>query len=152
MAFQFSLDAVLRLRTMVEEREERLLQQIAQELAKVSEQLETAHRRIVESYAAIGQESGNLAFGHELHAAYGEVTQSKELAKDLEARIAKLEPLRDKQRLVYQAARRDREVLTDMYRDQRRAYEHQRAREEQKALDDNYIARRVFLKSSGSSK
>jgi hypothetical protein len=56
--------------------------------------------------------------------------------------MKKLEQLRQKQLKIYEAARRDREMLTDMRDVKRSAYESDVARTAQKTLDDNYIARR----------
>jgi flagellar biosynthesis chaperone FliJ len=42
----------------------------------------------------------------------------------------------------YQAAHRDREALTDMLERQKEAYEQELARNQQKQLDDLFMARR----------
>jgi hypothetical protein len=56
--------------------------------------------------------------------------------------IQKLEQARDVQLLIYEAARRDREMLTDMRQKKRIAYDSDVSRSEQRILDDNYNARR----------
>jgi flagellar FliJ protein len=70
------------------------------------------------------------------------VHQLKQSRKDLEEQLQKLEQLRGKQLMVYEAARRGREMLTDMRQEQRGEYDSDMARREQKTLDDNHIARR----------
>jgi len=50
--------------------------------------------------------------------------------------------LRDRQIIVYEGARRSREMLTDMHDEQRSVFDSDTSRREQKTLDDNYIARR----------
>jgi len=73
---------------------------------------------------------------------YGEVKELQQSRENLLVQIQKLEQLRDRQRIVYEVARRNREMLTDMREDKRGLYESDVARREQKTLDDNYIARR----------
>jgi len=80
--------------------------------------------------------------GLQVQAYYGEVKELQQRRKNLEGRIQKLELARDVQLIVYEAARRDREMLTDMYEKNRAAYDSDMSKREQKTLDDNYIARR----------
>jgi flagellar biosynthesis chaperone FliJ len=70
------------------------------------------------------------------------VRELKERRRDLERQIEKLEQARDEQLAVYDAARRDREMLTDMRQKKRTAYDSDLNKREQSTLDDNYIARR----------
>ena len=56
--------------------------------------------------------------------------------------IQKREEARDRQLIIYEAARRNREMLTDMREKKRAAYDAETNKREQKALDDNYISRR----------
>ena len=59
------------------------------------------------------------------------------------AQLHTVEQQRDVQRKVYQAAHRDREMLTEMQEKQKKLYEQMRVRDEQKKLDDLFIARRL---------
>jgi flagellar FliJ protein len=142
MAFQFPLATVLRVRGIVEEREERLLQQIMIEISQAQEVLARTNVQIVESDALRLADILKPSIGHQLHASYGVVHQLKQSRKDLEEQLQKLEQLRGKQLMVYEAARRGREMLTDMRQEQRGEYDSDMARREQKTLDDNHIARR----------
>jgi flagellar export protein FliJ len=142
MAFQFSLATVLRVRGILEEREERLLQTILCEISQTQESLARAEAELEGSDASRRAEIFKRSLGHNVHASYGGVKQLKESKEGLEARIEKLKQLRDRQLIVYQQARRNREMLTDMREEKRTAYESDMARDEQKTLDDNYIARR----------
>jgi len=74
--------------------------------------------------------------------AYEEIKELKETRIALLAQVEKLEQLRDKQIIVYESARRNREMLTDMRDEKHSAYNSEMARSEQKTLDDNYLARR----------
>jgi len=142
MAFQFPLATVLRVRGIVEEREERLLQQIMIEISQAQEVLARTNVQIVESDALRLADILKPSIGHQLHSSYGVVHQLKQSRKDLEEQLQKLEQLRGKQLMVYEAARRGREMLTDMRQEQRGEYDSDMARREQKTLDDNHIARR----------
>lgn len=142
MGFQFSLDAVLRVRGIEEEREERLLQQILFEISQTQEALARNEADIAGYDASRSAEMANTVLARNVHVSYGEMKQLKENRKALHAHLAKLHELRDKQVKVYQLARRNREMLSDMRDNRRNAYESEIARAEQKTLDDNYIARR----------
>jgi flagellar FliJ protein len=142
MAFQFSLATVLRIRGIVEEREERMLQKILFEIAQTLETLACTKAEIAGSDASRLADTFKSFLGRNLHASYGEARALVQSREDLEAQIEKLEQLRDRQLIVYQQARRNREMLTDMQEEKRDAYESDVARTEQKTLDDNYIARR----------
>jgi flagellar export protein FliJ len=142
MAFKFPLATVLRVRGIIEEREEGILQKILFDISQTFDGLERIETQIAESDAARLADIFKPSFGRDLHASYGEVGELKQRRKDLEARIQQLEQARDVQLLVYEAARRDREMLTDMRQKKRTAYDSDMSRSEQKTLDDNYNARR----------
>lgn len=142
MSFQFPLATVLRVRGIVEEREERLLQQILFEISQTMEALALTDAEIVGSNSSRNDDVFKKIAGYNVHASYGEVKGLKQSRKELEEKIEKLEQLRDKQIKVYEDARRNREMLTDMHKSQRNAYESGQARREQMTLDDNFIARR----------
>ncbi|MGA3008800.1 MAG: hypothetical protein ABSD72_00935 [Terracidiphilus sp.] len=142
MAFRFSLGSVLRVRGIVEEREERMLQSIQLELSRAQESLVRTEAELERSDASRQAQIFKPFLAHNLHASYGEVKQLKESREILVDRIEKLKQLRDRQLVVYQQARRNREMLTDMREEKLSVYESDVARGEQKTLDDNYIARR----------
>ena len=142
MAFQFSLAAVLRVRGILEEREERMLQKILFEISQSFEALAQIDAEISGTNASRRAEILRPVVGHQIHVSYGEVKELKQKRIDDLDRIEKLEQLRDKQLILYEKARRNREMLTDMRDEKRSAYDSDLARSEQKTLDDNYIARR----------
>ena len=142
MAFQFSLAAVLRVRGILEEREERMLQKILFEISQSFEALAQIDAEISGTNASRRAEILRPVVGHQIHVSYGEVKELKQKRIDVLDRIEKLEQLRDKQLILYEKARRNREMLTDMRDEKRSAYDSDLARSEQKTLDDNYIARR----------
>jgi flagellar biosynthesis chaperone FliJ len=63
-------------------------------------------------------------------------------AEALQLRLQKLEAHRVKQLAIYQNAHRDREVLSELRDQQRKAHELEQRRQEQKTLDDLFLARR----------
>jgi len=142
MAFQFALGTVLRVRGIVEEQEERMLQKIQSEISQTLESIERVDAKIAGSEALRRNDVFKRYLGRNLHDSYAEMKELKSVRKDLEERIKKLETLRQKQLNIYEAARRDREMLTDMQDVKRSAYDADVARTAQKTLDDNYIARR----------
>ena len=142
MAFQFSLATVLRVRCIIEEREEGILQKILYDISKLFEDIERNDAQLVESDAARLAEVFQPSIGLQVHASYGQVRELKERRKDLAGQIQKLEEARDAQLVVYDAARRGREMLTDMRDKKRTAYDADKSKREQSTLDDNYIARR----------
>jgi flagellar FliJ protein len=142
MAFHFSLGTVLRVRGILEEQEERMLQKIQAEITQTVEAIKRLDTQIAGSDASRRSEVSKLSLGRNLHASYQEVKELKHLRDELEDRAAKLEQLRVRQLLVYDAARRDREMLTEMQEAKRTAYETGMARTAQKTIDDNYNARR----------
>jgi flagellar export protein FliJ len=142
MAFEFPLATVLRVRGIIEEREEGVLQKILFDISQTFDGLERIETQIAESDAARLADILKPSFGRDLHASYGEVKDLKQRRKELEVQIQKLEQARDVQLLIYEAARRDREMLTDMRQKKRIAYDSDVSRSEQRILDDNYNARR----------
>ena len=142
MAFQFPLATVLRFRGVLEEREERMLQRILFEIAQVQEAIARTDAQIADSDASRHANLFKPVAGYDLHASYGKAKELQQSKKDLEDHLAKLGQLRDRQFIAYAAARRDREMLTDMREEKRSEYDSDMARNEQKTVDDNYIARR----------
>ena len=142
MAFQFSLNTVLRVRGILEEQEERMLQKILFEIAQTIEAMARADEEMVRLDASRHNEVLQQIIGNHVHASYGEMMRLKQMRKDLEERLGKLQQLRDRQLVVYKTARQNREMLTDMREVKRGEYESDASRREQKTLDDNYIARR----------
>jgi flagellar export protein FliJ len=142
MGFQFSLDAVLQVRGILEEQEERMLQKILQGILRAREALAQTEARITELDATLCANCFKPFIGHDIHAAYGELKELKQNRNNLQDKIKKLEQLRDQQLIVYSKARQNREVLDAMCEEKRKAYELDMNHIEQKSLDDIFISRR----------
>jgi flagellar FliJ protein len=142
MAFQFSLASVLRVREMIEEREEGTLHKIVFEISRMSDTIERIDGQLAQSYASRLVDALKPTIGLELQASYGEVIELKQRRKELEVQIHRLEQVRATQLIVYVAARRNREMLSDMREKKRHAYQAKVNKREQKSLDDDFSARR----------
>jgi|CZKL01.1.fsa_nt_gi flagellar export protein FliJ len=141
MAFRFPLATVLRVRETIEKREERALQKVQLEVALVTRQIEELDVRILKA-----QDAREEALKQSIHAVHlqsmlEEIQAAGDLKNNLLDSLQKLELRREQQVKLYQIAHRDREMLTDMQHQQRDAYEIERARAQQKTLDDIFMAR-----------
>lgn len=142
MAFEFSLAVVLRLRESLEKREERSLQLIQLEVSRTMAAIE-------ELSVAIGgaQRTREMAMrqvisgGHLLSLLWEEQAAEQGL-RALVGKLQVLEQKRETQMHLYHAVHRDREMLSDMMQKQKDIYERKWLREEQKQLDDIFMARR----------
>lgn len=138
MAFDFSLHSVLKVRALAEEREERMLQRILLEVAATKQAIAEAKRRAAELGGSRAADTHQTAAV--LQAGYAAVEQLQDAQEEMEARLVKLEQLRDAQQTRYTDARRAREMLSEMRKEQRSAYDLQQSRQEQNVLDDNFNA------------
>jgi flagellar FliJ protein len=141
MAFRFSLATVLRFRESLEKREELALQTTRFEVARVQ-------RLIEESTARIAQKCGSLesAMRRTLQANLLQLTLSElnEAVEERQALLRNLDVLQKKQieqLRSYRISHNGRQMLTDMFTQQRNAYEQKQMRAEQKLLDDIFAAR-----------
>jgi flagellar FliJ protein len=142
MAFRFSLATVLRLRESIERREERALQKIQMEMARVSRQIDELDAGIARAQRERDEALREPMPASHLQAMIWQTESAIEDRKTLQATLHGLEEQRQKQLKIYQAAHRDHETLIDMRNQQRSAYLQEQARMEQKYLDDIFIARR----------
>ena len=142
MPFRFSLATVLQIRESLEKREERALQKIQLEMARVLHQIEELNAEIAKSHRMREQEMAQPIPASHLHMLLWQVQAAGEKRVMLFQNLLALEQQRDQQIKVYQQAHRDRETLTDISNQQRDLYEQEQARGEQKSLDDIFMARR----------
>jgi flagellar biosynthesis chaperone FliJ len=142
MAFRFPLAAVLRFRESIEQREERALQKIQLEMARVSHQIDQLTASIAKEQQAREQALKQAIPAVELQTMLWDAQAAVEKRNALVAALHALEQQRIQQMNVYQAAHRDHETLLNTAAEQRSAYELEQARAQQKFLDDIFIARR----------
>jgi len=142
MPFRFSLATVLKIRESLEKREERVLQTIQLEMARVVHQIEELNAAIARSHKAREQAMEKPVPAIHLQLLLSQAKAAEETRALLFQNLRTLEQKRDQQIKVYQQAHQDRETLTDMSNKQRDLYDQDKARAEQKSLDDIFMARR----------
>ncbi len=141
MAFRFTLDAVLRFRESVEHSEESTLLRIVQRIVAAEHELgqvETEQARIRESRER--DLALKLPGVHLADIALREL-ELKTAADGLRSQLCHLELQRVNQLAVYQTARQDRQVLTELREQQRHRHQFVQKRQEQKTLDELFLAR-----------
>jgi flagellar FliJ protein len=141
MGFRFTLAAVLRLREIREEIEERRLSEILAQIARTRESITVIDAEMVEAAAKRDRDLSGGMSGSELHAANGLAAMLKEHRQLRLAKLAHLEQLRDQQIPVYKRAHQDRELLSGMREEQREEYAAGQLRQQQKLVDDLFTAR-----------
>lgn len=141
MSFEFPLEAVLRYRESIEQREYLFLEKIQQEI----NYLEVKIRQAEEDCAtAIDHRACDLAKG----TLSADIQNAYHYQKLLEQQIAALKALWQdskakwrQQLATYTAARRNREMLEKLREHQLHAYTQEKARREQMVLDDIFLSR-----------
>jgi flagellar export protein FliJ len=141
MPFRFSLAPVLKLREALEERELHHLEQTQHQIASVVQLLESLKHE--QSSAVLNRESALTkgAPAADLH--FHELLRRGMNARQsiLEKMLADLQVHRTQQLERYEAAKRNREVLSDLRDRRRAAKESKAAREQQRITDDSFLAR-----------
>jgi flagellar FliJ protein len=141
MAFRFPLATVLRLREIAEDREERLLGQILQQITQARQvlaDLQERHAALLKSReAALNQQMT----GVELLDSYSCMRTIEDMQRLGQQQMVRLEALKAKQLRTYEEAHRNRELLSDMRKQKYEIYEQERGRKEQAVQDDNFSAR-----------
>jgi flagellar export protein FliJ len=141
MPFRFRLDAVLRFRESVELTEEAVLHRIVREIAEAQLELQQLDLKQAELRARRERDlASKLPAAHLLEIAEHE-QQLGQAADQLRQQLERLDTQRVKQLAIYQSARQDRQVLTELREQQQRTYGLEQRRQEQKILDDMFLAR-----------
>lgn len=141
MPFRFSLATVLRVREIAEKREERALQKIQVEISQVLLRVEELTVVIVHVHDARERAMQRSIPAGQLHSLLWEADAIIDKKNSLCHHLELLEQKRKEQMTIYQVAHRAREMLTDMLKRQREAYEQESARNQQRQLDDLFIAK-----------
>jgi flagellar export protein FliJ len=142
MAFRFSLATVLRVRENIEKREERALQSIQLEIARLSRQIENLAAEIANAHIARNTALQKPIAAINLQMMTWQTHAAEDRKTALLQALAALEQKREAQVKAYQAAHRDHETVLNIMREQKDAYEQEQTRAQQKSLDDIFIARR----------
>lgn len=142
MSFKFPLVTVLRIRESLEEREERALQKIQTEIIRVVQRLDELGTAMDRAHQAREQAMRQSIPAGQLHTLLWDAQAIADQTNDLLHALGILEQQREVQMKIYQAAHREREMLTEIFNRQQEAYERESVRTEQKQLDDIFVARR----------
>jgi flagellar export protein FliJ len=141
MAFRFKLDAVLRFRESVERTEEAVLHRIVREIAEAQLELERINRKQAQLREQRERDlAQTLPAVHLLEIAEQE-EQLNQIADSIRTKLQQLDIQRVKQMAIYQSAHQDRQVLSELREQQQRSYGVEQRRQEQKMLDDMFLAR-----------
>ena len=141
MRFKFTLASLLRVRESMEQREELLLMEVQFEIAAVQRRIDELTAEIAK--ASDGREKALQTWMQacELQSLQNEMSAAVQAKKAMSETLAALKKQRDAQMKLYQAARMNRRVLTDLEGRQRGAWERDQLRTDQKRLDDIFGAR-----------
>lgn len=141
MAFRFTLDAVLKYRKNLEQREYLALGRVHQEIAQVELELEQSEAwrsdaaRLRETEAARG-----IASIH-LQDAYERERQLEKQRDELQVKQQELKLKRQQCLKAYELARQKREILEELRSRQLQAYVLDQSRREQRRVDDMFLSR-----------
>jgi flagellar export protein FliJ len=144
------LKAVLRLRHLAEEQEERLLEKILLETARIGELVDKEEQLILAAYRA-REAVGAITAASELHTSYARVTEHSERVTKFEEQQQKLTDLADQQRRALHTARQQRETVESLIDKHQQQVDLCDRRREQRTLDDIHGAQRVRKQLSSSS-
>jgi flagellar export protein FliJ len=141
MPFRFSLDAVLRFRESVERTEEANLYRIVREIAETQLELEKLNLKRAQLRERRERDlAQTLPAVHLLEIVEREQALNQ-VADGLRSKLQQLDIQRVKQMAIYQSAHQDRQVLSELREQQQRSWGTEQKRQEQKMLDDMFLAR-----------
>ncbi len=146
MAFRFPLQALLHLRQSVEHQQELRLKAANQQVAKTRHVIEQVDIRVGQVRQLASRELVSGTTSAELRFTL-EIEQTMHAQRhDLEAHLAHAVSIRNRQQLIFQQARRERETFESLRDQQRHEYERETARKQQRQLDDLFLLRRAYLR------
>ncbi|MGI4828099.1 MAG: flagellar export protein FliJ [Janthinobacterium lividum] len=143
MAFQFSLETVLRLRGIAEQREERAMEDILRNMAQQRQHLmdlASDRAQLVQRCDTVLQAKVPVA---ELVLLQGQIQVTKDREADGRKQLAHLEEQRQAQMKVYETAHRNRELLSRMREQHLEQFRRAQTRKEQMQMDDLFSCRRT---------
>ena len=141
MGFRFPLATVLRFRQGLEKREELALKKVLLEIAQTRRRIEQLSADIARAEDERENALRRSITAFQLQSMLSEASAAIDRRRVLLESLVPLEQRRVQQMKAYQAAHRDRQMLSDMASRQRDAYEQDRTRAQQKMLDDVFASR-----------
>jgi flagellar FliJ protein len=141
MGFRFTLASVLRFREGIEKREELSLQRVQFEAARVRRRIDELTEELAKAGGEREEALQSWMQAFRLKNLQDEMNAAVELRRTLLETLATLKKQSEEQMKIYQAARVNRRMLTDLQKQQREAWEQNQLRIEQKRQDDVFTAR-----------
>lgn len=142
MPFRFPLATVLRVRESLQRHEERALQKIVLEMARVARRIDHLTAEIAEAFNAEERAMQRPIPASQVQMLVWTTQAAIEMRMALERDRQTLERQRDRQLKVYHAAYRNSETLIELRDSQREKYEQEESQADQRRLDDIFGARR----------
>lgn len=143
MSFRFTLQTVLRLRQIAEEREERAMEQILRKMAQQRQELTdlaASRRQLIEQGETMLRAKISAA---ELLLLRGQIRALEDREANGRKHLSHLEQQRQEHKKVYEAAHRNRELLSRMREQQMEQFKRVQVRKEQMQMDDIFSCRRT---------
>lgn len=146
MLFRFSLHAILHYRQSVEHQQELRLRAANQQVARIRHLIEQTDIRIGEIRQMSSRELSSGTTSAELRFALENRFLLESQRHELESQLARAASLRNQQQLIFQQVRRERETFESLRDEQKREYERESSRKEQRRLDDLFLLRQAYLR------
>lgn len=147
MSFRFALAPLLRLRQSVERQRTLELQKANLEVSRAQETLTQLERYLADSAQADSQGLKAGCTAADLHFASALRENLVRFCRELQSDVHKLDLLRQKALGEYRQAFREREILETLRARQRRLYQQEQSRREQREMDADYLLQRWHRRS-----
>ena len=141
MPFHFPLASVLRLRESIEKREEVALNKIQLEVARVRHRIDELADEMARAWQEREKALQKTIQANRLQTMQVELDAATETKRILSETMQTLKHQRAAQMKSYHNAHRQRQMLTDLFAQEKRAYELEQTRRQQKVLDDIMASR-----------
>jgi len=141
MRFRFTLASVLRFREGIEKREELSLQRVQFEMARVRRRIDELTKELAKAGNEREEGLQNWMQAFRVKNLQDEMNAAVEARQTLLETLATLRKQSEEQMKIYQAARVNRRMLTDLQKKQQEAWEQNQQRVEQRRVDDAFAAR-----------
>jgi len=144
MGFRFPLATVLRVREIAEDREERRLAYILSQIGRARQSLREVQTQNSNLILVREAQIRKQLSAAQLQISYNQLRALEIMQKEIQSQLSNLETLRDQQTKIYEAAHRDREVISGMREKQLGRFQYEQARREQNSMDDTFASRRIL--------
>jgi len=141
MGFRFTLAAVLSVKQSIEKREEIALQRTQLQVARIRRKIQETTDEIEIAKELRDKELQETTRANRLQTLQSEIDAAVEAKQALITSLESLKEQRDLQMKAYRKAHSEREMFTDLLKQQKSAYEQEQLRVQQRRLDDIVTSR-----------